>query len=309
LSVFASTCSVHRSFGFAFVPTIKHSCCTHTRRNLSDKTWADTSTVEEKQELLQKRRLALKRELIEWGQRTDRGFRANPDERSKIRKALFQLAALTPTEQPASPYFSVSVMNESTAEADEIDMAQDENEMRSSIKGKWTLIYTDAPDIIGLQSPSPLVELGNIGQECQPPTIANVIEWKAPSWVTNSPLIPTFLKGDAAIPPRILQKVVVKGTASRDSPSLVKLDVVGIKFEAPPHGENGDKRNFQESIAKNGLIAGLLEQTPLDVSGLFNAPFGEFEILYLDDEMRITRTGQNYFAINLRLRSEDDEWF
>ena len=35
--------------------------------------------------------------------------------------------------------------------------------------------------------------------------------------------------------------------------------------------------------------------------------FGTFEILYLDEEMRIIRTGQNYLAVNTRIR--DDEWF
>jgi hypothetical protein len=48
---------------------------------------------------------------------------------------------------------------------------------------------------------------------------------------------------------------------------------------------------------------------PLDLSnGLFTLPFGRFQILYLDDELRIVRTGQNFVAVNRRLNASE-EWF
>ena len=239
----------------------------------------------------QQRREALKQELMRWSEQTERGFRATSSEQGTVKDIIFELAKYNPTESPATAYY-------------ENGMASN----RTSLAGKWTLIFTDAPDITGLESNNPFVELGRIGQECEPPTIANVIEWKAPEWVDNSPLVPSFLKGQQnANDRRIIQKVVTQGKASPRNPSLVNLDVAGLKVEASKRESSGT--GFQESIEQRGLIAGLLEQRPLDLQGPLKAPFGTFEIIYLDDTMRITRTGQNFFAVNRRIQDGDEEWF
>jgi len=57
------------------------------------------------------------------------------------------------------------------------------------------------------------------------------------------------------------------------------------------------------------LIANLLKQRPVDLVNPNSAlPFGTFEVLYLDDTMRATQTGQNFVAVNTRLTA-DEAWF
>lgn len=251
------------------------------------------------QELEEKKRLNLKRELIIWGEQTDRGFRASLEEQNKIRQMIFQLAALNPTPSPAEAYFSTTrrEVNSTASRA-------------ASIKGKWTLVFTDAPDITSLKSPlNPLADLGRIGQECDPPTITNVIEWKAPVWVQMSPFVPDLWKGRGDTgEPRILQKVVTKATASSQAPSKVFLKLAGLKVEGPPVKDSLDSKEFSEVISQIGILAGGLQLFPVNLQGPLSAPFGEFELLYLDEEMRITRTGQNFFTVNLK-DSPGSEWF
>jgi hypothetical protein len=96
---------------------------------------------------------------------------------------------------------------------------------------------------------------------------------------------------------KILQKVCTKATASPDQPMLVNLELAGIDLVAPP-STGGGNGNLQQDIEQEGLPVGLLR--PL------TAPFGQFEILYLDEELRIIRTSQNYLAVNMRAK---EEWF
>jgi hypothetical protein len=251
------------------------------------------------EEVQEKKRLKLKRKLKNLSEQTDRGFRATLEEQNKIRKMIFQLAALNPTPAPAEAYFSA---NKQRMDATYTTAA--------SARGKWTLIFTDAPDITSLKSPfNPWAELGRIGQECEPPTIANVIEWKAPNWVQQSPFVPDLWKGrsESGVP-RILQKVVTDVRASPQSPSKVFLRLSGFKIEGPPVDGARDVSDLFGFISQNGVVAGGLQQFPINLQGPLSAPFGEFEILYLDEEMRITRTGQNYYAVNLR-DSLYTEWF
>merc|ERR1711935_241386 len=98
-----------------------------------------------------------------------------------------------------------------------------------SISGKWTLIYTDAPDITGLdtsRNPFSTATLGRIGQDCNPPFVKNVIEWKRPSWASSLP----FSGNENS---RILQKVVTSASASPDKPNLVNLKIAGLELETP----------------------------------------------------------------------------
>ena len=167
---------------------------------------------------------------------------------------------------------------------------------RSTLAGKWTLIYTDAPDITSLdiEGPFSTAKLGRIGQECNPPTIKNVIEWTRPDW-------PSFLPFSGKESSRVLQKVCCEGTASKDNPLAVDLKLVGLEIS----GEDGAADDNINPFRSNGP-ATLLEKNPVNLKGPLSAPFGKFEIIYLDDDMRITKTYQGFYAVNIR---ENTEWF
>jgi hypothetical protein len=128
--------------------------------------------------------------------------------------------------------------------------------------------------------------LGRIGQECSPPYIKNVIEWKRPDWASSLPL-------SGSDSDRVLQKVCCKGSANKNKPSTVDLKLVGLEITGD---ENGNS---------NGGPAALFRNFPVELEGPLSLTFGKFDILYLDDDMRITRTYQGYTAINVR----GDEWF
>jgi hypothetical protein len=217
---------------------------------------------------------SLKSELFALSRQTNRGFQAKSNDRARVQQLINELTILNPTREPARAYYDVKkqpATESSTSTTTE-----------TSAAGKWTLIYTDAPDITGLQRTSPFLgaELGRIGQNCDPPFIENVIEWIRPTW------LPDVFGG----PDRILQKVVTKGVAT--TAAVVDLSASGIRLEP---GASSSSSPWQ--------------LPPLDLSnGLFTLPFGRFQILYLDDELRIVRTGQNFVAVNRRLNASE-EWF
>uniref|UniRef100_A0A7S1Z0U5 Plastid lipid-associated protein/fibrillin conserved domain-containing protein n=1 Tax=Ditylum brightwellii TaxID=49249 RepID=A0A7S1Z0U5_9STRA len=66
--------------------------------------------------------------------------------------------------------------------------------------------------------------------------------------------------------------------------------------------------SFLETIQEVGLLPTLLKQNPIELRGVITLPFGTFEILYLDEELRIIKTGQNYLAVNVRQKGTE-EWF
>jgi PAP_fibrillin len=218
---------------------------------------------------------SLKSELFQMGLQTNRGFEATSSDRERVDQLIKELTRLNPTREPARAYYSDLKPQQ---QSDQVVSANE-----PSAAGKWTLIYTDAPDITSLQT-NPLAVLGRIGQNCDPPFIENVIEWKRPAWV------PGILGG----PDRILQKVVTKGVATEAA--TVDLTVSGIRFE--PSSNGGESSSSPSWLPP-----------PLDISrGLFTLPFGRFQILYLDNELRIVRTGQNYLSVNQRL-GVSEEWF
>ena len=283
-----------------FVWDISNGFLLDAHHRFLSRLWVNGATENQSwRELEESKRLNLKRELKIWGAHTDRGFRATLEEQNKIRQMIFKLAALSPTPAPAEAYFS-------TADR----QVENSNPNAASVKGKWTLLFTDAPDITSLKCPlNPLTELGRIGQECDPPTITNVIEWNAPDWVQSSPFVPNWWKGRRDTgEPRILQKVVTTASASSQAPSKVFLKLAGLKLEGPPLSDFRDSTALLKSISQNGVLASGLQRFPVNLQGPLSTPFGEFEILYLDEEMRITRTGQNYFAINLK-DSLESAWF
>ena len=238
----------------------------------------------------------LKAELLTIAEKTNRGFQASNNEQSRIKEIIFQLRPLNPTAEPASSYYERAASS----------VASDDNE--NTLTGKWTLLYTDAPDITSLdtsQLPFGAAQLGRIGQECSPPYIKNVIEWKKPDWARSLPL-------SGSDDSRILQKVVTSATASPDKPRIVNLKVAGLELLSAGSSSRTSTGNMgadlQTRIKEDGLIGGLLGANPVDLKGPWNPPFGQFEILYLDEELRIIKTYQNYLAVNRRMDLEE-EWF
>lgn len=237
----------------------------------------------------------LKSELVKLADRTKRGFTASAAEKRKANEIIQSLQRLQTIPDPAKSYYDKSSTSSVTT-------GENDGTSNISISGKWTLIYTDAPDITGLdttRNPFSTAKLGRIGQECDPPYIKNVIEWVRPDWAKDLP----FSGSDES---RILQKVVTSGSATPSKPTFVDLKVAGLELVAGESNSNGS--NVVETIQSQGLAAGLLSINPVDLKGPLNPPFGRFEILYLDEEFRAIRTSQNFLAVNKRC-SKDDEWF
>lgn len=227
----------------------------------------------------------LKDDLLQLAEETRKGFSSTTSQKKRAREIISKLVKFNPTPEPAAPYYENAGVSDTTV----------------SLQGKWNLVYTDAPDITSLDTswnPVATAELGRIGQECSPPYIKNVIEWKKPDWINQVPL--PFAGNKES---KILQKVCTKASASPDNPMIVNLEVVGLDLVAPP---GATATGLQQDIEQEGLPVGLLRNNPLELRGPLTAPFGQFEILYLDEEMRIIQTSQNYMAVNLRVR---DEWF
>lgn len=162
------------------------------------------------------------------------------------------------------------------------------------------MIYTDAPDITSLDNNGPFAtaKLGRIGQECNPPSIKNVIEWQRPDWAANLP----FSGSESS---RVLQKVCCEGVANSDK--TVDLSIVGLEINGRGSSEEISSSSGLMNSVLNGPSA-FFESNPIELKGILTAPFGKFDILYLDDDMRITKTYQGYYAVNTRI-SKEDEWF
>jgi hypothetical protein len=227
----------------------------------------------------------LQKELLQLATATNRGFTASQQERKRAREIIYNLADYNPTTEPASPFYNSTTITNDDASP--------------TLAGKWTLVYTDAPDITGLDAGGPLAtaKLGRIGQECKPPYIKNVIEWQRPDWADFLP----FAGTDES---RVLQKVVTEASASPDKPLLVNLKLAGFEVTSPL--SNSTMGNLQEDIQKVGLPAAWFSRNPIKLQGPLTAPFGQFEVLYLDDEFRIIKTGQNFLAVNVR---NEQDWF
>jgi hypothetical protein len=253
-----------------------------------------SSTAAASSVVLPEAAIRLREELLELGETTKRGFKASRSERKRAKEIISELSRFNPTNEdlePLSPYYNYS---ESSS-----------NLTTPTLRGKWTLIYTDAPDITSLDTSNtlllPAVKLGRIGQVCAPPFIKNVIEWKRPEWMSSLPFSGTE---DS----RILQKVVTEGTASPNNPLEMNLKLVGIELMSK---KGSTTMSWQDAIQQDGLPAALLQQNPVKLQGPLSAPFGKFTLLYLDDIMRIIKTGQGYYAVNVRADDygQGGEWF
>jgi len=253
----------------------------------------------------------LKLDLEKLAESTKRGFTASADEKRKAIEIVESLKRFQSVPDPARSYYDPSATSSVTA--GERNMENSSSSSTSSISGKWILIYTDAPDITGLDSsrnPFSTAKLGRIGQECSPPYIKNVIEWLRPDWAKGLP----FSGSDES---RILQKVVTMGSATPAKPTFVELKVAGLEIEAASNDDttndsgksSSNGNNMVENIQSRGLPAGILSMNPVDLKGPLNPPFGRFEILYLDEDLRVIQTSQNFLAVNRRIVEKQDEWF
>lgn len=254
-----------------------------------------TASIEQQQQAEQISRL--KEELTKLSIKTNRGFDANSADRKRVNQLVSDLSDLNPTPEPAIPYYSTT------------DSGSDSSSRSNTLQGKWTLIYTDAPDITGLdtsRNPFATTKLGRIGQECNPPYIKNVIEWLRPDWAANLP----FSGSDES---RVLQKVVTSGSATKEQPMQVDLKVAGLELEAGTTSTSaadgtGSDSSLVSRAQTDGLPVALLANNPVDLKGPLNPPFGKFTVLYLDEEIRIIRTVQNFLAVNRRIL-KGEEWF
>ena len=264
-------------------------------------------------------RLVWREKVLAAAFRTMCGFRATETDRQRMRYLIQQLAAYNPTAAPAAAFYDP---NNKDNDDDSSSFSSSSSSSFTtttttttapSLTGKWTLLYTDAPDILGLADNDSLGRLQRIGQECNQGTIANVIEWFPPIWAGALPW---------QLPQRALQKVVTKATASPAEPCKVNLVLQGLQVEWNlQNGDNDgggddddddDNNNNNNNTTTNTPLPSWLSffntNNPLVLQGPLTVPFGSFEILYLDDEIRIIRTNQGYYAINKR-NTADTEWF
>jgi len=114
--------------------------------------------------------------------------------------------------------------------------------------------------------------------------------------------------------------VVTSGVSTPNNPTFIDLKIIGLEVKAgnaiekEENNDNNDPKSSMitgvvENIQKEGIPVVILSQNPVDLNGPLQAPFGRFEILYLDDEFRITRTNQNFITVNRRINKKEAEWF
>ena len=169
-------------------------------------------------------------------------------EREEISSIISQLAALNPTSEPAAAYYST---NANTRPSTDTETGTNKT---NTVSGKWTLQYTNAPDITSLDptlsnndggilnlipSPPPLSKLARIGQECDAiaGTITNIIEWRQPDWFSRvisdaeaDSGMNTENKDASSSGPRVLQKIICEATADPSRPFQVDLQLAGFEL-------------------------------------------------------------------------------
>lgn len=229
-----------------------------------------------------------KDELKSLAKLTQRGFDATKSQKLRARDLVKTMAKYyDPMSEPLCSFYERS--------------DRDPYPDGPTFAGKWTLVYTDAPDITGLgkssiANPFPASKLGRIGQECLPPFVNNVIEWKRPDWAKNLPL-------SGSDGSRVIQKVRCEATAKKEEPRFADLKLVGVEFagdvERLSSAKDEDRRNLDGPAA-------YLEENPVEWRGPVKAPFGRIEVMYLDDEIRAVKTMQGYIAVNIRNKVD---WF
>ena len=177
------------------------------------------------------------------------GFDASAAQRREVESVLRDLVALNPNPEPAAG---------------------------SALDGDWELIYSDAPDIVGLSNAGPLLELRRVGQQIDASagTIANVIEFGPRSWLPGLDLVNA--RED------VLQQRVLLSYGVEDG-RRCRLKLSGLRL-AP----------------RQLLGVNLSSAPPLTLKGFVEAPFGDFTCLYNDGDVRVVRTVQGFYGVNRR---------
>mmetsp|Transcript_21504 Transcript_21504/g.53068 ORF Transcript_21504/g.53068 Transcript_21504/m.53068 type:complete len:288 (-) Transcript_21504:59-922(-) len=192
----------------------------------------------------------LKSVLLEALEPLERGFRADAGQRKEIKRLMNQLALVSPVSDPAARLLGGN--------------------------SSWTLIYSDAPDIVGTGTGNGgllVPQNGRIGQDIEvlglTRTITNLVEIK-PAGIL-SPLFPRDV---------LLLRVLLE--AEQLSETMVGLKLLGTQAK-PITLANVDVPDFFPPLVN--------VQLPVSLT------FGEFEIKYYDSDMRIVRTGQGFYFI------------
>ena len=73
-----------------------------------------------------------------------------------------------------------------------------------------------------------------------------------------------------------------------DTPNAVDLKIVGLELSGTSEGDNNNDEGGSSAFL-NGPAA-FFENNPVELKGPLTAPFGKFEVLFLDDGMRIPPT-------------------
>lgn len=214
-------------------------------------------------------------------QPTNRGFGASAEQQQAVRTSIEELAAVSPQK------------------------------MIPDITGDWELIWTDAPDILGLDAQAgPFNRCLRVGQQISEAdkTIMNVIEYGPREWVSS---LVGGVQPDVASD--VVQQRVVTGFERREgSPTTVDLKIRGASFQP--------KQLF--GVTLDAVPALKLGPGPVEL------PFGTFEVLYCEGPMeapalaedmaeaceidglsgygecapiRVIRTQQGYYSINRRM--------
>ena len=210
-----------------------------------------------------------------------------------------QRAALLETIAPLNRGFSMSKEQKKavTAAIDALAAAAPQADV-PDLTGDWELIYTDAPDILGLDAQAgPFATCTRIGQQIDEAagTISNVIEYGPREWASS---LVGQAKGD------LLQQRVV--TSFNKSGTKVDLKIKGLKV-----------------VPKQFFGVSLESVPPLKLEGFVEPPFGSFEVLYCEPALaladgeevqadsspiRVIKTINGYYSVNRRVGSIGECW-
>mmetsp|Transcript_25179 Transcript_25179/g.78998 ORF Transcript_25179/g.78998 Transcript_25179/m.78998 type:complete len:271 (-) Transcript_25179:1705-2517(-) len=209
----------------------------------------------------------------------DTGFADLSEGALRQRRVAEAKAALLEATEPLSMGFKstreqrkdVKALIEALASAggDQLDV--------ETLDGQWELVFSDAPDILGIRG-GPLSKLEFIGQDIDAGagTIDNVIRY-SPSGLIRG----TFGRVVAGLEDDRLEQRV-----------LLRYEQDGRKVRMTVRGT---------SIAPENTLGGRLNLRPLKLEGPLKVPFGNFEILYNDGELRVIKTGRGNYGVNKRI--------
>jgi len=259
----------------------------HKRSNRHQDDFREKEKSAERKKWILERQIAakeLKEKIFNLASSTERGFECKSDQREEMNELINQLSLLNPTSEPAWSYYGSLSRQLHLSMNDKRDDSGTED---PSLEGKWTLVYTDVPEITSL-SLDPLMglaKLGRIGQECTPfpnYTVKNVIELKRPEWAKDLPFLGTAESG-------ILQKMTMRAKASPRNPGNLGLSYFPQGVEVSSSKSTAGNILPKFSLVTDGGLVALNPLQPLKV-GLQIAGFDDsksfksFSPVKFDDE-------------------------